>query len=965
MAEARQCEITEAEVLAVVAGLARETHPDRTPLVQPGSSLERELGLDSLARVELMVRLERTFGVTLTEESMAGSETPADLLRALLDAARRPAAGGAVSAARAEPAWSVSEAEAAGVPRDVGTLTEALRWHATRHAERVHVVHIAADGEEEAISYGALWGRAQSMAAALQRRDLVPGEAVAIMLPTCPEFFYSFFGILLAGGIPVPIYPPARLSQLEDHLRRHAAILRNAGAVLLVTTAEAKLAARLLRGQVEGLRAVIAASELEGDGGTPVPARPEDIALLQYTSGSTGQPKGVVLTHANLLANIRSMGSAAAVSASDVFVSWLPLYHDMGLISAWLASLHYGLRYVVMSPLSFLARPERWLWTIHRHRGTLSGAPNFAYELCLRKIDEAALTGLDLSSWRVAFNGAEPVSPDTVLRFAERAARYGLRREAIAPVYGLAECAVGLAYSPNRGAVIDVIRREPFVSRGQAIPAGPHEPDVLRFVACGRPLPGHEFRVVDAAGSELPERQEGRLEFRGPSTTQGYFRNPEATRKLFHGDWLDSGDYAYVVDGEIYPTGRAKDIVIKGGRNIYPQELEAAVSNIPGIRKGNVAVFGSRDPRSGSERLVVVAETRETDPHTLARLREAIEGVTVDVLGMPPDEVVVSPNRIVLKTSSGKVRRGASRELFERGGAAAPPAVWLQILHLAVAGVLPQLRRGLRAAVGLIQGAYATAMLVLVGVPTWTLACVLPRPRWSWALSRAAARFFLLLAAIRLRISGSENLATAGPCVLVANHASYLDGLLLVAAMPWRGYQFVAKRELLDHLISRAYLRALGSAFVERFDFRQGMEDATRVAGSLRGGWSPVFFAEGTFTRVPGLREFRMGAFVVAAQEGVPVVPVAIRGARAVLRAGHRLVRPGDVSMVVGEPILPEGSGWPAAVRLRDRARAHVLAHCGEPDLAPLVSPGSRSVDRPPSAPSAESSDSITRTPPP
>jgi len=939
-AQAARPEAAGAELFGVVAGLARETHPDRIPAVAPDSSLERDLGFDSLARVELMQRIERAFGVRLPEETMAKAETPADLLRAVLDAARGPAARDAAARRSAAPP-PASGAAATGAPCGVETLTEALRWHATRHAERIHLIHVAAGGEEQAISYGALWQRARAVAAALQRRDVVPGEAVAIMLPTGPDFFYSFFGILLAGAIPVPIYPPARISQIEDHLRRHAAILANAGATLLITTGEAKLAAGLLRSHVEGLREVVMAAELAGAGAgaepTPLPARPQDIALLQYTSGSTGQPKGVVISHANLLANIRAMGTAASVSAGDVFVSWLPLYHDMGLITAWLASLYYATRFVVMSPLAFLARPENWLWAIHRHRGTLSGGPNFAYELCLRKIDAAALEGLDLSSWRVAFNGAEPVSPETVLRFAERFAPYGLRREAIAPVFGLAECTVGLAFSPNRGPVIDRIRREPFVTRGRATPAGPQERDVLRFVACGRPLPGHEIRVVDAAGAELPERREGRLEFRGPSATRGYHRNPEATRRLFHGDWLDSGDYAYIADGEIHLTGRAKDVIIKGGRNIYPQELEEAVGNIPGIRKGNVAVFGSADPDSGTERLVVVAETKQTGAEVLARLREAIQGVTVDVLDMPPDEVVVSPVHLVLKTSSGKIRRGASRELYERGGTAAPRAVWLQVLRLALAGALPQLRRGLRAAAGLIYAAYATAMLFLIGTPVWALACLLPRPAWSWALSRAAARVFLALTGIRLQVAGRGNLPADRPCVLVANHASYLDGLLLVAALPWRGYQFVAKRELLDHLVSRAYLRALGADFVERFDFRQGMEDAARLVRSVQAGRSPVFFAEGTFTRVPGLREFRMGAFVVAAQDGVPAVPVAIRGSRAVLRAEHWLPRPGGISVTVSPPILPEGSDWAAAVRLRDATRAAILRHCGESDLAPAA----------------------------
>ncbi|HEU0201848.1 MAG TPA: AMP-binding protein [Burkholderiaceae bacterium] len=301
---------------------------------------------------------------------------------------------------------------------------------------------------------------------------------------------------------------------------------------------EAMVVARLLQARVPGLRHVITPQQLaagdtartDSDSFTPVLLSGEDIAFIQYTSGSTGSPKGVVLTHANLLPNIRAMQQAVAASPRDVFVGWLPLYHDMGLIGAFLGSLYVGFPLVVMSPLAFLAKPERWLRAIHRYRGTLSAGPNFAYELCLKRIDDAALAGLDLSSWRLAFNSAEAVSPDTVLRFAQRFARYGLRPEAITPVCGLAEAAVGLLFPPlGRGPLIDRIDRETFARAGRAIPAA-GDTNAQRFVACGRPLAGHTIRIVDDAGREVGERIEGRLEFKGPSATQGYFRNPSETR---------------------------------------------------------------------------------------------------------------------------------------------------------------------------------------------------------------------------------------------------------------------------------------------------------------------------------------------------------------------------------------------------------------------------------------------------
>ena len=292
----------------------------------------------------------------------------------------------------------------------------------------------------------------------------------------------------------------------------------------------------------------------------------------------------------------RAMAAAVRATPRDVFVSWLPRYHDMGLIGAWLGSLLVGFPLVVMSPLAFLARPRRWLETITRHGGTLSAGPNFAYELVLERLADDDLDGLDLRMWRLAFNGAEAVSPDTVRRFTERFAACGLAPTAMAPVYGLAEASVGLLFPPlGRVAPVDAIDRDTFARERRAVPARPGDATALRFVACGRPLPGHEVRAVDADGREVGERVEGRLEFRGPSATRGYWRNPEQTARLFDDGWLDSGDRAYRADGDIYLTGRVKDIVIRGGRNLYPQEVEEAVGAVDGVRKGCVAVFGSAD----------------------------------------------------------------------------------------------------------------------------------------------------------------------------------------------------------------------------------------------------------------------------------------------------------------------------------------------------------------------------------
>lgn len=922
---------TAAALLEVIRRLAAELRVPRTDPVHLDSALDRDLGFDSLSRVELLARIERTFGMSLSEQLWAGAETPRDLLRAVLaaDATRRVPGAPAGRAATPQAAT--------GTPRSAQTLNEVLDWHAQAHPQRTHV-HLSGEGESrQEISYGALHDGARALAAGLQRHGLRPGQTVAIMLPTGPEYLYSFFGILLAGAVPVPIYPPARPSQLEDHLRRHGRILANARSVLLITVAQAKPLARLLKAQVETLQRVLTPDELAGTGAAlHAPAvRSQDIAFLQYTSGSTGEPKGVILTHANLLANVRIMGEAIHADATDVFVSWLPLYHDMGLIGAWLGSLYHACTLVLMSPLAFLSHPRRWLWTIHEHRGTLSAAPNFAYELCLSKVDDADLQGLDLGSWRMAFNGAEPVSPRTVQRFIQRFARYGFRRKAMAPVYGLAEAAVGLAFPPlGRGPLIDRIQRAPFASKGEARPAQAPGPGTSEFVACGQPLPGYQIRVVDALGYELPERREGRLQFQGPSATSGYFRNPDATRRLFEGDWLDTGDLAYMVGAEVYLTGRAKDLIIRGGRNLYPYELEEAVGGLPGVRKGCVAVFASPDPDAGTERLVVVAETRETDPDTRQALARRVSAMATDVLGLPPDDVVLAPPHTVLKTSSGKLRRGAVRELYQSGriaqGARAP---WWQLTRVALGSLGARWRQARRRLADRAFAGRALAVFWALAPVVWLAIATLPRRRWRWVAMRAGARALFRWTRVPLQIAALENLSAHRGYVLVANHASYLDGAALVATLPHE-VAFVAKAELAHRLVPRVFLRRIGAVFVERFDPRQGVADAQRTAQVLQEGRSLCFFPEGTFGRMPGLAAFHMGAFVIAARSGVPVVPVVIRGTRSVLRSDSWFAHRAPVSVLIGAPIAPEGTDWGAAVRLRDAARAAILAHLGEPDLA-------------------------------
>jgi 1-acyl-sn-glycerol-3-phosphate acyltransferase len=950
--ELKLAEATET-VLEVVRQLLGELGNTRSLAeLGPGSHLDRDLGLGSLERVELMVRLNAQFRVRLPEQAFTNAETVEHLVRAVLrspagvpepPAARRPTER---RAERAAPAAGVENAE---------TLADVLRYRGSVQASEPHVwLEPAAADEaaaargpgERALTYGALLNQALQVAKALEYRGLARGAPVALMLPTGEEFLFSFFGVMLAGGVPVPLYPPFRADRIEEYAARQAAILRNAEAGFLITFREAGRLARLLKSSAPSVRAVLEASRLLDARTPPVHAvrheiRGEDIAFLQYTSGSTGQPKGVMVSHRNLLANLRAIGRALEVRGNDTAVSWLPLYHDMGLIGTWLMPLFFGFPLALSSPLTFLTRPESWLWAIHRHRATLTGAPNFAFELCLRKLDDGALDGLDLSSLRGAMNGAETVLPETLERFADRFARYGLRPEALQPVYGLAEATLAVSVPPlERRARVDRIERGSFESAGRAVPR-PDDPRALAFVSVGRPITG-EVRIADERGGDAGERAEGAIWVRGPSVTRGYYRNPEATAAIQRPDgWLDTGDRGYQADGELFITGRSKDIIIKAGRNLYPHEIEELASRVAGVRRGCVVAFGSPDPVAGTERLVVVAEVRHGGDAALIEA-EIVAGLG-EALGFPPDSVKLVPPRTIPKTSSGKLRRAETRRLYLEGklDGREPPA-WLQLTRLTAraeaAGAARSIRAIARRALEFVYALYVLVVFFVVLIPISLLVRLAPNPRAASRLVRRGSRAFLAIAGCRIRLEGREQLERlrqqrpAGPYIFAANHTSYIDVLILLAALPF-DYRFSAKKELGGWPLLGVVIRRMGNLLFDRDDPEARLRQVDQLKQALARGESVLVFPEGTFTPVGGLRPFQLGAFKVAVETGQPICPIALRGAREILRDGTFLPRPGRVTLTVCSPLEPAGTTWQEMVRLRDATRAAIAAPAGEPLL--------------------------------
>lgn len=919
------------QLLELVGKLASELHPGRQPqqAITLASLLDHDLGFDSLGRVELIHRVEHSFGVILADNAFATVETVEDLLKALLTNQSNK------QIFDHDILEALSGAEVDEAPHNEKTLVDVLQWHLQRHPQRQFIEMYQDSGRGRKITYAQLAARANKVAWCLLDKQLSAAAKVTLMLPTSPEYFFSFMGVLIAGAISVPIYPPMRLNQIESYIRRHQTILKNCQAEVMITTPEIQRYSTLLTSLVPSLKHVLTVNDFAAYSEQPLKMNlsENDIAFIQYTSGSTAEPKGVQLSHRNLLANIKAMGTATRLTSKDIFVSWLPLYHDMGLIGAWLGMFYYAANLVVMSPLEFLARPQRWLWAIHRYRATISAAPNFAYDLCVHRIAEEELSGLDLTTWRISCNGAEPVIPDTLRSFCKRFAEYGFNREAYWPVYGLAESSVGLAFpKPGGTANIQRIDRGSFTKQGKAIPVDANHKNALEFVACGEALPAHELRVVDDMDIELPDRQQGHLQFKGPSSTIGYYRNPEKTAELFHGQWLDTGDLAYFDEGQLYLTGRTKDIIIRGGRNIYPHEIEEAVGKIDGVRRGRVVAFGCCEATTGKERLVVMVETHQTDPQQQQELRRQILNSCADIVDLPPDEIVLAPANTVLKTSSGKLRRSACRELYLNGKVGKnPPPLWWQLSKILLGGVQEQAKKLLRSVKAMAYACYAWILYGVLAITVSLSLLVLPTQSARQKLIIYASKFLAWASATPITVTGSDKLSGDQSFVFVANHSSYLDVYILVAAIPL-SYHFIAKAELADNKLFSVLLKRIGVEFIERFDVEQSVKDARlveRQKGSL------MYFPEGTFTRKPGLAHFHMGAFLAAAKSHRPVVPVTIRGSRSMLRERDWFPHRGDINVIIGDPIeVEEGEDdWQTAVRLKDKARTEILSHCGEPDL--------------------------------
>jgi fatty-acyl-CoA synthase len=519
-----------------------------------------------------------------------------------------------------------------------------------------------ADGAER-VEWGRLHEDARAMAAALQRRGATPGAHVAILGPTTRPLVTAVQATWLCGAATVMLPLPMRLGSIEDFVHQTRARIVASDAVMVLV--DRQLAA-FLDPQPDD-PPIVLLDELAAEG-APIGAgayeRPADdpdaLAILQYTSGSTSDPKGVMLPHRCVAANIDSICEAAELDHRDVGVSWLPLYHDMGLIGLLATPMTTGMDLALAAPQDFLAAPARWMEWMSEFRGTATAGPNFAYALAARALRRG--DQLDLSSLRIAINGAEPIDPGAVAQFAEAGARHGLRPEAMFPAFGMAEATLAVTFvRPLTGLTVDTVDRRVLETDSYAAPIAVTDGDARQLARLGSPIPGIRIRICDpATGATMHDREVGELEIAGASVTPGYYKHPDATANAFHDGWLRTGDLAYTADGELVVCGRIKDVIILGGRNVYPQDVERAVADIAGVRAGNVIAFGT-EGRRGKEALVVVAEAKVEE---VADVRDAVADRVRGAVGIPPEEVVLVRPGTLPKTSSGKLQRTLCRKRY-------------------------------------------------------------------------------------------------------------------------------------------------------------------------------------------------------------------------------------------------------------------------------------------------------------
>jgi len=552
------------------------------------------------------------------------------------------------------------------------SIAEPIIERAKTVPDQLGVIFIDADKSEEKISIGQLHAKACSYAAKLLSLGIRPGDIVIIALRHCQDLIYAFWGAAYAGAIPSIFVYWGPMTTSESYLVRLKAMIQRACPKVVITFPDFE---EHMEDCLSGLAGKVLTPEGVGDGRTDhgvfgqQATSEEQVAYLQYTSGTTGMQKGVMLSHRAILNFAKSFAKAAVLDERrDVIVNWLPLYHDFGLFAGLISPLCWGIPAVLLSPFAWLRRPKVLLWAIHNHRGTISFLPNSAHNHTVRNVFDRDLEGLDLSTLRMLINGAEPVLYETQNLFLKRFASCGLKETALITAYGMAENTLGVTIGTAgvRSPVDWVSAKEMHVSR-KANPVPPNKRGSKANVSSGVPFEGVDVAIIDDRGSRLPARSIGEIIIRGNFLFGGYHNNEDLTRQVMHNGWYHTGDLGYWADGQLYVCGREKDVIIVGGSNIHPEDLEAIAGSIPGVHQDGVVAFGLLDKELGTERIILVCELAH--PITGAEklnLERNIRQRVFRELEVTLGEVHFIGKRWVVKTQNGKLARALNREKYKR-----------------------------------------------------------------------------------------------------------------------------------------------------------------------------------------------------------------------------------------------------------------------------------------------------------
>ena len=548
------------------------------------------------------------------------------------------------------------------------TFSERLQSHLHQTPERVAVTLQFANLPDLPISYSQLLRGAQGFSASLKKEGIASGEVVLLILRHGEELIYSYFGAIIHGAIPsVMSFLTEKLSP-ERYRADLSTLISVTRPAAIVTYGEFVDEVReALKGE-DSVRAVIVAESVPAEkvnisSWSGLKRKPEDIALLQHSSGTTGLQKGVALSYQAVFNQLDAYSKVLGLNEKDVIVSWLPLYHDMGLIAGFLLPILYGIPLVLISPFDWVRAPYRLMQSVSKYKGTLSWLPNFAYNFCAQKIRDRHLEGVDLSTWRAVINCSEPVRWESHLAFQEKFQAYGLPENALHSSYAMAENVFAVTQSTlGSKPRVEVIEREAFMM--ERVVRDASEKASVTVMSSGHALPNVQIKIVDEKGNELPERVIGEIALKSDCMLTGYYNRPDATEKAFVDGWYVTGDYGFISGGEIFVSGRKKDMIIVGGKNVYPQDLEMLSYEVPGVHAGRSVAFGLFDEEQGTEEVVIIAEADSDDEAKNQKIAELIRQHVTKNSAIALRHVKVVGPKWILKTSSGKTARSANKEKY-------------------------------------------------------------------------------------------------------------------------------------------------------------------------------------------------------------------------------------------------------------------------------------------------------------